>query len=108
MDALFCVQISRASIVETYQQFLSSNLLLRQLDMYVEKLKRNSRYKATIEQKLQSSLSAGEYFQALLQLRDDPIVSLSIEALANFDEDRIRKENIQEGEDRRLRCITLV
>lgn len=99
MDALFCVQISRASIVETYQHFLTSNLLLRQLDMYVEKLKRNSRYKATIEQKLQSSLSAGEYFQALLQLRDDPIIGLSIDAVADFDEDRIRKENIQEGEE---------
>ncbi|GAC1565631.1 MAG: hypothetical protein NVS2B2_36510 [Ktedonobacteraceae bacterium] len=84
--------------VETYQQFLTSNLLLRQLDMYVEKLKRNPRYNASIERKLQSLFSVGEYFQALLQLCDDPIIGMSIDAVADFDEDRIRKENIQEGE----------
>ncbi|GAC1634327.1 MAG: hypothetical protein NVS4B7_21060 [Ktedonobacteraceae bacterium] len=84
--------------IESYQQFLSSNLLLRQLDVYVEKLNR-SRYKASIEKILRPDLSGGEYLQGLLQLRNDPIVSLGVEASANFDEDRIREANIQEGED---------
>ena len=84
--------------IESYQQFLASNLLLRQLDMYVEKLKK-ARYKASIEKILSPDLSGGEYLQGLLQLRDDSSVSLGIEAAANFDEDRIRVANTQEEED---------
>jgi len=84
--------------IESYQQFLASNLLLRQLDMYVEKLKK-ARYKASIERVLSPDLSGGEYLQGLLQLRDDSSVSLGIEAAANFDEDRIRVANTQEEED---------
>ena len=93
--------------IESYQQFLSSNLLLRQLDVYIEKLNK-PRYKTSIEKILQPDLSGGEYLQGLLQLRNDPIVSLGIEASANFDEDRIREANIQEGEDTSLRSTTLV
>ena len=85
--------------IETYQQFLSSNLLLRQLDLYVEQLRRNIRYKATIEQVLQPRVSGAEYLQGLLQLKNDPVISLSINAAASFDEDRIRKENTGEGEE---------
>jgi hypothetical protein len=85
--------------IETYQQFLSSNLLLRQLDFYVEKLKRNVSYRATIENVLRPELSGAEYLQGLLWLKNDPVVSLGINAAANFDEDRIRKENTNEGED---------
>jgi hypothetical protein len=85
--------------IETYQQFLSSNLLLRQLDLYVEKLRRDVRYRATIENILQTGLSGAGYLQALLWLKNDPIISLRIDATASFDEDRIRKENTSEGED---------
>jgi len=84
--------------IESYQQFLASNLLLRQLDMYIEKLKK-ARYKASIEKILSPDLSGGEYLQGLLQLRDDSSVRLGIEAAASFDEDRIRDANTQEEED---------
>ena len=54
--------------IETYQQFLSSNLLLRQLDIYVENLKRNPRYRSTIEDVLRPGISGAEYLQGLLCL----------------------------------------
>lgn len=97
----YSLEMARSCVrrdIESYQQFLFSNLLLRQLDVYVEKLNK-PRYKATIEKILQPDLSGGEYLQGLLQLRDDPTVSLGIEASANFDEDRIREANVQEEED---------
>ena len=92
--------------IETYQQFLSSNLLLRQLDLYVEKLRHNARYKAAIEQVLQSGASGAEYLQGLLRLKNDPIISLYIDAAASFDEDRIRKENTAEGEEDDLEALS--
>jgi hypothetical protein len=85
--------------IETYQQFLSSNLLLRQLDMYVENLKRNPRYKSTIEDVLRPGISGAEYLQGLLWLINDPAISLNIDAAASFDEDRIRRENTTEEND---------
>ena len=85
--------------IETYQQYLSSILLLRQLDSYVEKLKRNSRYKAVIEKNLQPGISGAHYLQGLLFLRNDPIVGVAIDASARLDEDRIREANTNEGEE---------
>jgi hypothetical protein len=85
--------------IETYQQFLSSNLLLRQLDIYVENLKRNPRYKSTIEDVLRPGISGAEYLQGLLWLINDPAISLNIDAAASFDEDRIRRENTTEEND---------
>ena len=85
--------------IETYQQFLSSNLLLRQLDIYIEKLKRNPRYSSIIEDVLRSGISGAEFLQGLLILSNDPALSLGIDAAASFDEDRIRKENTSEGDD---------
>src|SRR5260370_7061559 len=35
--------------IETYQQFLSSNFLLRPLDIYIQKLKRNPRYRSIFD-----------------------------------------------------------
>src|SRR6266852_9157656 len=66
--------------IETYQQFLSSNLLLRQLDIYIEKLRRNPRYRFRIEEVLQPGGSGAEYLQGLLQLRNDPILGRDIAA----------------------------
>ncbi len=91
--------------IEGYQQFLSSNLLLRQLDLYVEKLRRNVRYRPAIEKVLRPEVSGAEYLQGLLWLKDDPAISLSIDALASFDEDRIRKENTSEGEEDDLEAL---
>ena len=85
--------------IETYQQFLSSNLLLRQLDIYVEKLKRNPRYKLRIEDVLQPGISGAEYLQGLLRLRNDPAIGGDIAASARSDEDEIRLVNTHEGEE---------
>lgn len=84
--------------IETYQQFLSSNLLLRQLDIYIEKL-RNPRYSPIIENVLRPGISGAEYLQGLLWLKNHPALSLGIDAAASFDEDRIRKENTSEDDD---------
>ncbi len=85
--------------IETYQQFLSSNLLLRQLDSYMEKLKRNARYKPIVENVLRPDISGAEYLQGLLQLRNDPILGRDIAASARNDEDEIRRMNTNEGEE---------
>src|SRR6266852_6150277 len=55
--------------------------------------------KSIIESVLRPELSGAEYLQGLLWLKNDPVVSLSIDAAASFDEDRIRKENMNEGEE---------
>jgi hypothetical protein len=85
--------------IETYQQFSSSNLLLRQLDSYMEKLKRNARYKPIVENVLRPDISGAEYLQGLLQLRNDPILGRDIAASARNDEDEIRRMNTNEGEE---------
>jgi hypothetical protein len=87
------------SDIETYQQFLSSNLLLRQLDMYVENLKRNTRYKSTIEDVLRPGISGAEYLQGLIWLRNDPAIRGDIAASARNNEDEIRRMNTHEGEE---------
>ncbi|HEU5375359.1 MAG TPA: hypothetical protein VFV38_07975 [Ktedonobacteraceae bacterium] len=95
-------EMARACVrrdVETYQQFLESNLLLRQLDLYVEKLKRNARSKLLIERVLPPTNSGAEYLQGLLQLRKDPVISRDIAASARNDEDEIRRLNTNEGEE---------
>lgn len=85
--------------VETYQRFLESNLLLRQLDLYVEKLKRNARARSLIERVLPPTSSGAEYLQGLLQLRNDPVIGRDIAASARNDEDEIRQLNTNEGEE---------
>jgi hypothetical protein len=55
--------------IETYQRFLSANLLLRQLDTYVEKLRRNPRRRAELEGLLSSETSGPHYLQNLLQMQ---------------------------------------
>lgn len=84
--------------IETYQQYLSSILLLRQLDMYVEKLKRNPRHRADIEKILPPEMVGAQYLQGLLLLRNEPI-GATIDASALLDEDRIREANTNEGEE---------
>lgn len=85
--------------IEAYQQFHMSILLLRQLDKYIEELKRNHRRKVIIEKKLGSVASDAHYLQALLLLREDPALHESIEAAARRDEERIREENIVENNE---------
>jgi hypothetical protein len=86
--------------VEAYQQFLWSNLLLRQLDAIVSKLQKNSRRKAEIEKVLAADSAGADYLQGLLLLRDDIKINQDIEASARTDEERILNENIDnEAED---------
>ena len=78
--------------IEAYQQFLSSNILLRQLDRYAEKLMRTPRQRADVEQVLGEYTAGPEYLQGLLLLREHPI-NVYIEAAASTDEDSIRDAN---------------
>ncbi len=95
-------EMARACVrrdIESYQQFLTSNLLLRQLDQYIEKLKSNPGRKAVIENTLPLGSFGAQYLQGLLQLRNHPAIVLYIGAAANFDVDRIRQENTNEGDE---------
>lgn len=85
--------------IETYQQFLASNLLLRQLDAYIERLKRHPRKRSWIEQQLPPELSGAQYLQKLLLLRQSPEISRDIAAAASIDEDEIRQLNRHESEE---------
>jgi len=91
--------LSVQDLGDIIQQYLSSVLLLRQLDSYIEKLKRNPRYKTAIENILQPGISGAHYLQGLLFLRNDPVVGVAIDASARHDEDRIREANTNEGEE---------
>jgi hypothetical protein len=85
--------------IEAYQQFLSSNLLLRQLDRYIEALKRIPRHKTAIENVLPPGSSGASYLQGLLLLHNDPSIGMHIGAAANHEEDSIRRENTNEDEE---------
>ena len=92
--------------VEAYQRFLSSNLLLRQLDHYVIELKRNARRRTEIERVLQPDLYGAHYLRELLLLQHNSSIGSSIEASARYDEDRIRQENSRSDEDEDLESLT--
>jgi hypothetical protein len=79
--------------IEAFQQFLSSNLLLRLLDSYVVSLRRNVQRKLRIDTILEGKESGPLYLQGLLRLRDDPSLAALFEAQARLDEERIREEN---------------
>ena len=79
--------------IETYQQFLFSNLLLRLLDSYVSSLRRNPQRRAKIDAMLDGNEAGPLYLQRLLFLKEDPSLLSSLEAQARVDEDRIREEN---------------
>jgi hypothetical protein len=86
----YSLEMAKACVrrdIEAYQQFVSSNLLLRQLDRYIAELKGHL------------PLSGAEYLQSLLLLRNDPVVKVDINASARHDVKEIRKENTNEGEE---------
>jgi len=78
--------------VEAYQQFLRSNILLRQLDRYAETMMRNPRRRAEVEQVLSGHTAGPEYLQGLLLLREHAI-NVHIEAAAARDAEIIREAN---------------
>ncbi len=79
--------------IEAYQQFLSSNLLLRLLDSYIVSLGRNAQRKMRIDSMLEGRTSGPLYLQGLLKLRDEPSLIGHLEAQARIDEERIREVN---------------
>lgn len=81
--------------IESYQRYLSSSLLLRQLDRYVGQLRRNGQRRAQVDTALGDETSGSRYFQALLQLRDHPELWMRIETAAQFDESAIRQAKAQ-------------
>lgn len=85
--------------LEAYQQFLGSNLRLRLLDSYAEKLKRNAARRAMVEVIVPPADEGPNYLQGLLMLQHDPMGGVLVDALAQMDEERIRQENRQTGED---------
>ena len=86
--------------IESYQRYLSSSLLLRQLDRYVAALRRNTQRRAQIDAALGGETSGPLYFQALLLLRENQDIWSSIEASARLDEESIRAEYAPtDGED---------
>jgi hypothetical protein len=85
--------------MEAYQAFHYSNLLLRQIDRYVEALSRDRRRKALLDARLDAGSGGPRYLQALLQLQYDPEFGPALEASARNDEGRIREENKTTGDD---------
>jgi len=77
--------------IEAYQQFLGSVLLLRQLDGYVNRLRRTRA--AEVETLVPADATGPEYLQGLLLVHDDSRLGPAIAAMAGVDEDRIREEN---------------
>jgi hypothetical protein len=83
--------------LETYQRFLYANLLLRQLDRYIDALRRSPRQKAEIERLFPRDMGGGEYLQQLLLVREDARVGPDLEASARTDLRRIADENRADG-----------
>jgi hypothetical protein len=83
--------------IESYQRYLSSSLLLRQLDRYVTALRRNTQRRPQIDLALDGETSGPRYLQAVLLLRDHPEIWKDIEASARLDDERIHEE--QRGAD---------
>lgn len=86
--------------IEAYQQFLASNLTLRQLDRYVAALIKSPRHKTKIEEVLNlgalgssNAQEGAKYLQALLLLQDYPAVESLLQARAQVDEEAIREAN---------------
>ena len=79
--------------MEAYQQFHLSNLLLRQLNNYVEALSRDPRRRTALDARLDPDRSGPDYLQGLLLLQSDPIFGPELAASARTDENRIRQEN---------------
>lgn len=78
--------------IESYQRYLSSSLLVRQLDRYVAGLRRSPQRRGLIDTALGGVTSGPLYLQSLLLLREHSEIWSDIEASARLDEDRIRQE----------------
>lgn len=88
--------------VETFQQFFRSMLQLRWLDKQVMQLKKSARTKMRIEQLLQHDPVGAEYLQIILQMREDPQLQYSFDAVAQAAIASIREATLPEHGDDNL------
>ncbi len=82
--------------IEAYQHFLTSNLLLRQLDKYVEELLEAPELQDVLETVIPTKKEGATYLQGLLLLRDHSEIGRDLRSRAIQDETAIRKATIQE------------
>ncbi len=102
------LEMSRACVrrdIEAHQQFLWSNLLLRQLDIYMSKQRNNPRRQLDIEKVLPSDVTGARYLQGLLLLQNDPKIGVHLEAAAQLDEERIRVANMENEEGENIEAV---
>lgn len=86
--------------IEAYQRFLTSNLLLRQLDVYVGQLRRLPARAKRIDDVLDGATEGPRYLQGLLRLMVDDEIGSRLENKADDDESLIRQLYTNEnGED---------
>jgi len=80
--------------LEAYGQFATSVLKLRLLDRYAERLGKRSPLPEGMEAVVEArERSAPEYLQALVQMAGDPRLAPYLDALAEMDEEAIRRAN---------------
>jgi hypothetical protein len=82
--------------VETYQRFVASNILLKQLQGYAIELRRTPSRAARIAEILGGATDGTRYLKGLLLLMQDDEIGPQIQHLATGDEDAIRREYQQE------------
>jgi hypothetical protein len=86
--------------LEAYGQFATSVLKLRLLDRYAERLGKRSPLPEGMEAVVEArERSAPEYLQALAQMAGDPRLAPYLDALAEMDEEAIRRANGQGAAD---------
>jgi hypothetical protein len=80
--------------LEAYGQFATSVLKLRLLDRYAERLGKRSPLPEGMEAVVEArERSAPKYLQALVQMAGDPRLAPYLDALAEMDEEAIRRAN---------------
>ncbi len=102
-ESMYMAKAGVSRDIEAYQRFFTSNLLLRQLDSYISKLRRpGGRWHTLIENELNGSETGPLYLQKLLQLQHLPRLGMQIEAIAMREVDDIRDFNRQtkDGQER--------
>jgi hypothetical protein len=110
-ESMYMAKAGVSRDIEAYQRFFTSNLLLRQLDSYISKLRRpGGRWHTLIENALNGSETGPLYLQKLLQLQDHPRLGMQIEALAMHEVDAIRDFNRQtkDGQEEDLSWLDAV
>ena len=102
-ESMYMARESVSRDIEAYQQFFTSNLVLRQLDSYISSLRLpGRRWQALVENELNGIETGPLYLQKLLLLQNHPRLGMQIETSAMQDVDEIRDFNRQakDGQER--------